>query len=87
MCEDCRRERTYDWIRDRNGKPKLTPNGSYVMQNENSANYGFTVETLDRVRELLDEIEKRPRIQGAVPIDENNPPRGTPSPTSSDDET
>ena len=59
MCEDCQqRERTYDWIRDRNGKPKLTWNGSYVMQNENSACFGFTTKTLDRVRELLDEIEK-----------------------------
>ena len=59
MCDGCqKRERTYDWIRDGDGLPKLTPNGSYVMQNESGAYYGFTVETLDRVRELLDEIEE-----------------------------
>jgi hypothetical protein len=28
------------------------------MQNESGAYYGFTVETIDRVRELLNEIEE-----------------------------
>ena len=59
MCDECtRRKRSYDWVRDGDGKPKLSPNGSYVMQNETGAYYGFTLETLDRVRELFKEIEE-----------------------------
>ena len=58
MCNNCKRKRSYDWIRNGDGTPRRTPNGSYVMQNEHSAYYGFTVETLDQVRALLDEIEE-----------------------------
>ena len=58
MCKDCgKRERTYDWARDKDGKPKLTPNGSYMMVCDMGAYYGFTVDTLHIVRKLLDEIE------------------------------
>lgn len=55
MCDN--RERNYDWIRDRNGKPQLTRRGSYVMQNEDQVYFGFTKNTLPLVRALLDEIE------------------------------
>lgn len=58
MCENCqKRQRTYDWVRNPDGTPRLTKNGSYVMQNEDSAYYGFTIDTLDQVRALLNEIE------------------------------
>lgn len=56
MCD--KRKRKYEWIRDREGKPKKMHNGGYVMQNENSACFGFDVETIGRVKELLDEIRE-----------------------------
>ena len=57
MCGDCqKRERKYDWIRDREGKPKKMVADGYVMQNESGACFGFDVETIDQVKELLDEI-------------------------------
>lgn len=58
MCNGCeKRERKYEWIRDRNGNPKKMHNGSYVLQDENGACFGFDVSTIDRVKELLDEIK------------------------------
>ena len=59
MCNDCgvKQKRNYTWIRDREGAPKKMRTGGYVMQNENSACFGFDVETLQIVRDLLDEIE------------------------------
>jgi len=58
MCEECgKRKRNYDWARDREGKPKLTPNNSYMMVDEMGAYYGFSIDTLHIVRALLDEIE------------------------------
>lgn len=58
MCEDCQeRKREYDWVRDGESNPKLSPNGSYVMQESSGAYYGFTIGTLDKVRKLFNEIE------------------------------
>jgi len=58
MCEGCgERQRSYDWARDRDGKPKLTPNNSYMMVDDMGAYFGFNIETLPLVRKLLDEIE------------------------------
>ena len=57
MCDGCQKhERKYDWIRDREGAPKKMQNGGYVMQNENDVCFSFDVETIDQVKELLDEI-------------------------------
>jgi len=59
MCNDCqKRERKYEWIRDREGKPKKMRTGGYVMQNEDGACFGFDSTTIDRVKELLDEIRE-----------------------------
>jgi len=62
MCDGCddwpRRERSFEWIRDREGKPKKMRSGGYVMQNEYGACFGFDVETIGRVKELLDEIRE-----------------------------
>lgn len=59
MCDDCqKRERKYEWIRDREGKPKKMRTGGYIMQNEDGVCYGFDVETIGRVKELLDEIKE-----------------------------
>ncbi len=59
MCDDCqKRERKYEWIRDREGKPKKMRTGGYVMQNEDGACYGFDAASIGRVKELLDEIRE-----------------------------
>ena len=59
MCKDCgRRKRNYKWIRNREGEPKKMATGGYVMQNEDGACFGFDVESLNQVRELLNEIEE-----------------------------
>ena len=59
MCGDRqKRERKFEWIRDRNGDPKKMQNGSYVMQNDDGACYVFDVETIDRVKALLNEIRE-----------------------------
>ena len=59
MCESCQqRKRDYDWARDGEGKPKITANGSYMMVDDMGAYYGFTIDTLEKVRALLDEIEQ-----------------------------
>lgn len=58
MCDSCqKRQRDYDWARDGNGQPKLTPNNSYMMVDDMGAYFGFNIETLPKIRELLDEIE------------------------------
>lgn len=59
MCKEYQtRNRTYEWIRDRNGDPKKMHVGGYVMQNENDACFVFDVETIDKVKKLLDEIKE-----------------------------
>lgn len=59
MCKDCqKRERKYEWIRNREGNPRKMKTGGYVMQDENGACFGFNVETIDRVKKLLDEIRE-----------------------------
>lgn len=58
MCKECQtRNRTYEWIRDRNGDPKKMHSGGYVLQDQNGACFGFDVSTIDRVKELLNEIK------------------------------
>jgi len=59
MCNGSqKRERKYEWIRGREGAPKKMHNGGYVMQNESGACFSFDVETIDQVKELLDEIKE-----------------------------
>lgn len=56
MCD--KRKRKYEWIRDREGKPKKMHNGGYVMQSKDGACFSFDAETIDQVKELLDEIRE-----------------------------
>ena len=58
MCDDCgKKTKNYDWARDRDGNPKLTPNGSYMLVDEMGAYFGFSIETLHIVRDLFEEVE------------------------------
>ncbi len=50
------RQCSYDWIRD-GGKPKRNANGTYTMVENMGACFAFTPETINDVRDLLDEIE------------------------------
>ena len=57
MCKDCKkRKRSYDWVRDGDGKPKRTPNGSYMMVDEMGAYYGFTIESIAIAKKLFEEL-------------------------------
>ncbi len=57
MSQDHNRQCSYDWIRDRDGKPKQNANGTYTMMEKMGACFTFTLETIDDVMILLDEIE------------------------------
>ncbi len=50
------RQCSYDWIRDGDGEPKQNANGTYTMVEKMGACFAFTPETIDDVRELLNDI-------------------------------